>query len=136
MHGLVNRAIQCFYRDTYGTQAWSDLVRSLELPFSQFEPMMRYDAQLTHYMVAEIARVLDKPREAVLEDLGTYLVSNPNVEALRRLLRCAAFCASAATRSSISCIRWTICRAARGSPSRISTCPSSSCANMAGITSP
>jgi hypothetical protein len=87
MHGLVNRAIQCFYRDTYGTQAWSDLVRGLNLPFSQFEPMLHYDSQLTHDMVAEMARVLDKPVDTVLEDLGTYLVSHPNVEALRRLLR-------------------------------------------------
>ena len=34
-----------------------------------------------------VARALDRPKEAVLEDLGTYLVSHPNVEALRRLLR-------------------------------------------------
>jgi len=87
MHGLVNRAIQCFYRDTYGAQAWSDLVRALDLPFSQFEPMLHYDTQVTLDVIAEIARVLDKPRESVLEDLGTYLVSHPNVEALRRLLR-------------------------------------------------
>jgi len=31
--------------------------------------------------------VLGRPRETVLEDLGTYLVSHPNVEPLRRLLR-------------------------------------------------
>lgn len=87
MHGLVNRAIQCFYRDTYGAQAWADLVRELDLPFTQFEPMLHYDTALTHDMVAEMARVLDKPLETVLEDVGTYLVTHPNVEALRRLLR-------------------------------------------------
>ena len=87
MHGLVNRAIQCFYRDTYGVPAWQDVVRALDLPFPEFEPMLHYDAQITENMIAEMARVLDKPAEAVLEDVGTYLVSHPNVEALRRLLR-------------------------------------------------
>jgi len=87
MHGLVNRAIQCFYRDTYGAEAWAEIVRALDLPFTQFEPMLHYETALTHEMVAEMARRQDKPVEAVLEDLGTYLVTHPNVEALRRLLR-------------------------------------------------
>ena len=87
MHGLINRAFQCFYRDTYGPEAWADIVRALDLPFTQFEPMLHYDDDVTHDVVAEMARVQDKPEETVLEDLGTYLVSNPNVEALRRLLR-------------------------------------------------
>lgn len=87
MHGLINRAIQCFHRDTYGQKAWVDLVRVLELPFSEFEPMLHYDDALTYRVVDQIAIALDKPRGAVLEDLGTYLVSHPNVEALRRLLR-------------------------------------------------
>jgi len=34
-----------------------------------------------------IGVTLDKPVEAVLEDLGTFLVSNPHLEPLRRLLR-------------------------------------------------
>ncbi|WP_425041240.1 heme NO-binding domain-containing protein [Primorskyibacter sp. S187A] len=87
MHGLINRAIQSFYRDTYGRQAWSDIVRALELPFSEFEPMLHYDASLTYAMLDEMSRALDKPCEVVLEDLGTYLVSHPNLESLRRLLR-------------------------------------------------
>ncbi|MGX9357223.1 heme NO-binding domain-containing protein [Roseobacteraceae bacterium S113] len=87
MHGLINRAIQCYYRDTYGRQAWLDVVRALELPFSEFEPMLHYDVSIPHRVVDQISAELDKPREVVLEDLGTYLVSHPNVEALRRLLR-------------------------------------------------
>ncbi len=30
---------------------------------------------------------MNRPRDDVMEDIGTYLVSHPNVEALRRLLR-------------------------------------------------
>jgi len=87
MHGLANKAIQCFYRDTYGQNAWSELVRGLDVPMVQFEPMLSGDAGHTEEVLAGICRVLGKSREAVLEDLGTYLVSHPNVDALRRLLR-------------------------------------------------
>lgn len=87
MHGLINRAIQCFYRDTYGQAAWAELVRQLDLEFSEFEPMLEYEAELTLRVVDGMAATLQKERMAVLEDVGTYLVSHPNVEALRRLLR-------------------------------------------------
>lgn len=87
MHGLINRAIQCFYRDTYGHAAWADVVRRLDLEFSEFEPMLNYDDDLTVRVVEDMARALGKDPDAVLEDIGTYLVSHPNVEALRRLLR-------------------------------------------------
>lgn len=87
MHGLINRAIQCFYRDTYGAPAWGDLVRRLELDFTDFEPMLQYNNALTQAMIDEMATALGKDRETVLEDVGTYLISNPAVEAPRRLLR-------------------------------------------------
>ena len=87
MHGLINRAIQCFYRDTYGAQAWGELVRTLDLESSDFEPMMHYDRDLTWRMVDEMAVALGKDRDTVLEDVGTYLISNPEVKAPRRLLR-------------------------------------------------
>ena len=42
---------------------------------------------MTYQALDATARFLDKPRTDVLEDIGTYLASHPNVEALRRLLR-------------------------------------------------
>ncbi len=87
MHGLINRAIQCFYRDTYGAQAWGDIVRELELDFTEFEPMLRYPRELTQRMVSAMAAALGKERETVLEDIGTYLISHPEIESPRRLLR-------------------------------------------------
>ncbi|AKO96059.1 MULTISPECIES: heme NO-binding domain-containing protein [Marinovum] len=87
MHGLINRAIQCFYRDTYGAPAWGEVVRRLELDFTEFEPMLHYGNELTQRMIGEMAAALGKDRETVLEDVGTYLISNPAVEAPRRLLR-------------------------------------------------
>ena len=87
MHGLINRAIERFVRDTYGRDIWGLVTARAELDFSEFESMLSYDDELTDRVLATIEVVLDKPREDVLEDIGTYLVSHPKVEALRRLLR-------------------------------------------------
>ncbi|WP_424990242.1 heme NO-binding domain-containing protein [Fluviibacterium sp. S390] len=87
MHGLINRAIQCFVRDTCGPDAWERLARVAELPPSGFEAMFVYDDQITERMLDTAVLLLAKPRDVLLEDVGTYLVSNPNVEPLRRLLR-------------------------------------------------
>lgn len=87
MHGLINRAVQCFLRDMYGPDLWLRVVRDAGLPFDSFEPMLRYDTSLTDGVISSAARILNRPREALLEDLGHYLVSHHNLEALRRLLR-------------------------------------------------
>lgn len=87
MHGLINRSIQCFLRDTYGPALWAAVAQEARLGFDSFETMLTYDPALTEAVLAAAVRLLERPRETVLEDLGTYLVSHPNVEALRRLLR-------------------------------------------------
>ena len=87
MHGLVNRAIQCFVRDTCGVDAWESLARAIDVGPEGFEAMLTYDDSLTEALLAEATTQLDKPEEMLLEDLGTYLVSHPNTEAIRRLLR-------------------------------------------------
>lgn len=87
MHGLVNRSLQGFLRDTYGAVIWGNVARKARLGFDGFEPMMSYDPALTEAVLAAAARVLNRPPESVLEDLGTYLVSHPNTERVRRLLR-------------------------------------------------
>ncbi len=57
------------------------------LEVDEFEAMLHYEDALTERLLDAVAAEIGVPREAVLEDIGTYLVSNPNVEALRRLLR-------------------------------------------------
>jgi hypothetical protein len=49
--------------------------------------MLTYDTAETLAVLDAAAARLAKPRAALLEDLGTYLVSHPNVDSLRRLLR-------------------------------------------------
>jgi Haem-NO-binding len=87
MHGLVNRSIQCFLRDTYGEDLWLQVARDAGLGFDSFETMLNYDDRLTAAVIDAAARRLDRPRDTVMEDLGTYLVSHPNLERVRRLMR-------------------------------------------------
>jgi hypothetical protein len=87
MHGLINKAVQCFVRDSYGAACWSDVARQSNLGFTDFEAMLTYEDELTDVVIDCACDLLQRPREDLLEDIGTYLVSNPNVEALRRLLR-------------------------------------------------
>ncbi len=87
MHGLINRSIQCFIRDTYGPAAWGDVALAAKLGFSNFESLMTYDDELTFAVIDAACLRLDKPRDTLLEDLGTYLCSHPNLEPVRRLLR-------------------------------------------------
>lgn len=87
MHGLFNRSIQCFLRDTYGLALWQGVTSDAGLGFDNFEPMLQYDVVLTARVIDAAAIRLGRPRETVLEDLGTYLVSHPTLESVRRLLR-------------------------------------------------
>lgn len=87
MHGLINRSIQCFLRDSFGLEVWRAIAADVGAPEDGFEPMLRYDSAMTLALLEAAAIRLDRSREAVLEDLGTYLVSHANREGLRRLLR-------------------------------------------------
>ena len=84
MHGLLNRSIQCFLRDTYGAPLWLAVARDAGVGPDGFEAMLQYDDALTYAVLDTAARHLDRSRETILEDLGTWLVT---VQALRRLLR-------------------------------------------------
>lgn len=87
MHGLLNRSIQGFLRRTYGEAVWLDVAARAGLGPDGFEALLDYEDSLTDRVVAAAAQRLDRPRDALLEDLGTYLVSHPELERLRRLLR-------------------------------------------------
>jgi hypothetical protein len=89
MHGLMMRAIQSFARDTYGPALWSAVTRRAGLDIAGFEAMLTYPDDMGDTVLAALSAELDRPRNTVLEDIGTYLVSDPNVERLRRLLRFA-----------------------------------------------
>lgn len=87
MHGLVNRSMQCFLRDSYGVATWSRTAALAGIGVEGYESLLIYEDAATEKLIAAAMQVLERPRETLLEDLGTYLVSHPNAQSLRRLLR-------------------------------------------------
>lgn len=87
MYGLINRAIQCFLRDTYGPAVWVAIAREAGLGVESFEPMLPYEPSSTTALIDAASAMLIRPRDSVFEDLGIYLASHNNIPALRRLLR-------------------------------------------------
>jgi len=87
MHGLINRALQTFVCQTYGKERWLRVTEAADLGFTEFEAMLFYEESQTFRVLEALCADLGRPQSEVLEDLGTYLVSDPSVEALRRLLR-------------------------------------------------
>lgn len=87
MHGLLLRSIQSYLRATFGADVWSRVLRLAEEPAEGFEPLLPYDAAVLDRVVAACAAELGRPAEVILEDLGTFLIADPEHSALRRLLR-------------------------------------------------
>ncbi|MBN9888325.1 heme NO-binding domain-containing protein [Salipiger abyssi] len=87
MHGLIARTLQCFLQDTYGQTAWQEIAHNADIDFADFEAMLDYETRVVEQVLDAAVTRLDKPREAILEDIGTYLITHPNNEGLRRLMR-------------------------------------------------
>lgn len=87
MDALLLRSLQSYVLDTFGTACWQDICLAAGRPAMTFEPMLRYDPGLADQVGEAAARVLGRPVDAVWEDVGTHLVTNPDREGVRRLLR-------------------------------------------------
>ena len=91
MHGLVNKAFQSFLTDTFGQPIWHAVLHRAGLwdliGAEGFDPLHRYDLEVSEAILSAAMAELGRPADQLLEDLGTYLVSNPRTERLRRLLR-------------------------------------------------
>lgn len=92
MHGLALRAMQLFVTDLYGSATWSRVTDIAGLEFDEFEAMLTYSEDIGRRTLAAVTQVLDRPKSEIFEDVGTYLVSHPNTEAVRRLLRFGGCC--------------------------------------------
>ncbi len=87
MHGLINRAIEVFLRDTYGQELWYRIGDRAGVGRMGFETMFVYPPETTTRLLSAAIAELDIQQDMLLEDLGTFLPSNPRWESLRRLLR-------------------------------------------------
>ena len=87
MDALLLRSLQGYVRDTFGPKVWQAICRRVGLKFETFEPMLRYDLGTADRVAQQAADALGRSVEAIWEDMGTYLVTNPVNEGVRRLLR-------------------------------------------------
>ncbi|MBB3992935.1 hypothetical protein GGR95_000554 [Sulfitobacter undariae] len=87
MHGLINHSFQRYMCDYFGNLAWLEVAAQVGLSPPVFEPMLTYDDAITPAVLDAMALSLRRSRVEVMEDIGTYLVSHPNTESVRRLLR-------------------------------------------------
>jgi hypothetical protein len=87
MDALLLRSLQGYVVDTFGLAVWQAVCRRAQAPGETFEPMMRYAPGMADRVAQHAAEVLGRPVETVWEDMGTYLVTNPGHEGVRRLLR-------------------------------------------------
>lgn len=87
MHGMVNRALQGFLTATYGEAVWAETRSQAGLGFDGFETMLSYPDEVTLVCFQAAVDILHKPANVLLEDLGTWLVTDQHLEPLRRLLR-------------------------------------------------
>jgi hypothetical protein len=88
MHGLVNRAVQCFLCDVYSAELSRKVLTAAGFdPGAGFSVLRQYDDALTEELVAAASRELGQPTPDFLEDLGVYLASHESCANIRRLLR-------------------------------------------------
>ena len=87
MHGTINRGLQCFVCDIFGSETWEDACGRAELTNYNFETMLTYDDDVTDRVIDALTRVLGRERADVLEDFGTFVVSESRLQSVRKLLR-------------------------------------------------
>ncbi|MGV8987928.1 MAG: heme NO-binding domain-containing protein [Cypionkella sp.] len=87
MLGLINRSFQLFISDTYGEAFWEIVAKVADIRMSGFESMLNYDDKLTDQVIDAASNLLSRPRESLMEDMGTFLVSHDSLLTMRRLLR-------------------------------------------------
>lgn len=87
MHGMINRALQGFIIETYGNDVWAEVRTSADLRVDEFEAMLHYEDALTVSCFQAVAAAMHQNEVSVLEDLGTFLITHPPLDPLRRLLR-------------------------------------------------
>ncbi len=87
MYGLFLRALQGYCTATFGPDRWARIMARADMPPDGFEPLLPYAASDFARVMQAARAVLDRPAEGILEDLGTYIVTDPQLTAPRRLLR-------------------------------------------------
>jgi hypothetical protein len=87
MHGMINRGLQSFVHDYYGAGKWEETCVVADLPFYSFESLVHYQDDVTKRLLETLCVVLERNKDEILEDFGTYIVTEERLSGIRRLLR-------------------------------------------------
>lgn len=87
MHGLINKSIQSFLQVNYGDVVWEDVAATIGVPSDGFESMMVYPDDVTDRLLSTACDILQRDEVSLLEDIGIFLVTQPALEPVRRLMR-------------------------------------------------
>ena len=87
MDALLLRSLEGYVRDTFGQPVWIAICRRATLRIETFEPMLLYDPGMADRVAVHAAQELGRTVDTIWEDMGTYLVTDPGHEGVRRLLR-------------------------------------------------
>lgn len=87
MDALLLRSLQSYVIDTFGAVRWQTICRRAGLTVDTFEPMLHYEPGTADRIAQVVAEVLGRSAESIWEDVGIHLVTNPDREGVRRLLR-------------------------------------------------
>lgn len=87
MYGLFLRALQNYVGFTFGAEPLARVLSAAGAPVEGFEPLLRYDKATLRGFIGTVAARLGRPAEAVLEDLGTFVITEAGFSPARRLLR-------------------------------------------------
>ena len=89
MYGLLLRALQGYICTTFGARRWVQVMEENHHRAEGFEPLLHYDLGQFRAVLARSCKVLGRSAASLLEDMGTFMVTNPAMPAPRRLLRFA-----------------------------------------------
>ncbi|WP_069300890.1 heme NO-binding domain-containing protein [Neptunicoccus sediminis] len=87
MHGTINCGLQVYVCEIFGPDIWEDSCARAGLSGFSFETMLTYDDALTERLLTALTQVLGRDRADLLEDFGTFVVSEDRLKSVRKLLR-------------------------------------------------
>lgn len=87
MHGMINRGLQSFVQLIYSQKKWDQVTAEMGQVALNYEALLYYDDLETEDLIDAICLSINRTRAEMLEDFGTFLVSELSSPTVRRLLR-------------------------------------------------
>lgn len=87
MHGTINCGLQIYVCEIFGADMWEESCTHAGLSGFSFETMLTYEDSLTERLLSALTHVLGRDRADLLEDFGTFVVSEERLKPVRKLLR-------------------------------------------------